>query len=157
MSPVFFVVFIINLCLGWAKACCEILASDWHKGLQRIRSHYFMRQPIRRELSPSFRTPQPQSFAHPRCWRLMTKLWLKFLTFFQALRAEILRNILIAKELESEKQNAAEKTDDSKLLDLPAENDQPQTTSKGNTPSGKKNKKRKHKLQKPKHQKWWLF
>ena len=70
---------------------------------------------------------------------------------FKALRAEILRNILIAKELENEKEPASDEK-----LDIPAEN--PETlnasqTTNANTPN-KKSKKRKHKMQKPKHQKW---
>lgn len=72
-------------------------------------------------------------------------------TEIEALRAEILRNILIAKELENEKEPASDEK-----LDIPAEN--PETlnasqTTNANTPN-KKSKKRKHKMQKPKHQKW---
>ena len=65
---------------------------------------------------------------------------------FKALRAEILRNILIAKELENEKEEK---------LDIPAEAPvTSQTTNANKTTPNKKSKKRKHKVQKPKHQKW---
>ena len=65
---------------------------------------------------------------------------------FKALRAEILRNILIAKELENEKEEK---------LDIPAEAlVTSQTTNANKTTPNKKSKKRKHKVQKPKHQKW---
>jgi len=76
-------------------------------------------------------------------------------TEIEALRAEILRNILIAKELENEKEAASDEK-----LDIPAENaatEQSQMiaskTTNANTPN-KKSKKRKNKVQKPKHQKW---
>lgn len=67
-------------------------------------------------------------------------------TEIEALRAEILRNILIAKELENEKEEK---------LDIPAEAPvTSQTTNANKTTPNKKSKKRKHKVQKPKHQKW---
>merc|ERR1712176_1716592 len=67
-------------------------------------------------------------------------------TEIEALRAEILRNILIAKELENEKEEK---------LDIPAETPATSQTTKANkTTPNKKSKKRKHKVQKPKHQKW---
>lgn len=68
-----------------------------------------------------------------------------------ALRAEILRNILIAKELENEKEAASDEK-----LDIPAEKSEmlnASQTTNANTPN-KKSKRRKHKQQKPKHQKW---
>jgi len=73
-------------------------------------------------------------------------------TEIEALRAEILRNILIAKELENEKEAASDEK-----LDIPAENPATELnasqTKNADTPN-KKSKKRKHKVQKPKHQKW---
>lgn len=72
-------------------------------------------------------------------------------TEIEALRAEILRNILIAKELENEKEAASDEK-----LDIPAEKSETlnaSQTTNANTPN-KKSKRRKHKQQKPKHQKW---
>lgn len=72
-------------------------------------------------------------------------------TEIEALRAEILRNILIAKELENEKEAATDEK-----LDIPAEKSETlnaSQTTNANTPN-KKSKRRKHKQQKPKHQKW---
>lgn len=72
-------------------------------------------------------------------------------TEIEALRAEILRNILIAKELENEKEAASDEK-----LDIPAEKSEmlnASQTTNANTPN-KKSKRRKHKQQKPKHQKW---